>query len=68
MKPVIWYLLVIADIVTLIFSVMTKNIFMASMALILSLYLKRYIKQIPLPKYFNSMKVVRFKDSTRKID
>lgn len=58
MKIAIWYIGVIFTCILLILSIISNNFFITLLSLILALILKRYIHYIPLPKYFNNMKVL----------
>lgn len=57
MNKWLWYSLVVVAAVLLFFSVMTGNALIAIVALGLTLFLKRYYHQIPLPKSFEKHKI-----------
>lgn len=58
MKIIFWYIGVIFTCILLILSIISNNFLITLLSLILALILKKYINKIPLPKYFNTMKVL----------
>jgi hypothetical protein len=65
MNPILWYILVLFDVVFLILSFLTKNIYFAIACLFLAIYLDRFTKTIPFPKAFEKLNVVHIKDNFR---
>lgn len=61
MKIITWYLLVAVNLVLLAISFVTGNIYLVLFCFILALFLSRYTKSIPLPKYFEEYETLHMK-------
>lgn len=61
MKGWEWYLLVAIAVALLITTFFTKNIYVAIGTFALVMYLKKYSKNIPLPKQFKKFDIISTK-------
>lgn len=55
MKVVVWYIFVILAGILLVTSIIYHNIYIAFVGFVIAIILNKFIKDIPIPKQFESM-------------